>query len=91
MPLVKTTTELQRNMNEVSRLCRETGQPVYITKNGQTELVVMDAQAFDRTLDLRDLAYRREMRTLQGIQQGIDEAHTGLLRPYSDIRAELDL
>ena len=52
--ITKTTTDLQRNIGEVSALCRETRQPIYITRNGGVDLVVMDAQAFDEAMELRD-------------------------------------
>lgn len=89
--ITKTTTDLQRNIGEVSALCRETRQPIYITRNGGVDLVIMDAQAFDEAMELRDLAYKREMRTLEGIKQGRDEIRRGLGRPYREVREELGL
>lgn len=91
MPLTRTATDLQRNMGEVSAICHQTRQPVYITKNGGADLVLMDADAFEAAMELRDLVYEREMRTLDGIVQGHDEIRRGLGRPYGDVRQELDL
>ena len=34
--------------NEVVEKCKESGQPIYLTKNGQGELVVMDIASFER-------------------------------------------
>lgn len=89
--ITKTTTDLQRNIGEVTALCRETRQPIYITRNGGVDLVVMDAQAFDEAMELRDLAYKREMRTLEGIKQGRDEIRQGLGRPYREVREKMGL
>lgn len=89
--ITKTTTDLQRNIGEVTALCRETRQPVYITRNGEVDLVVMNAQAFDEAMELRDLTYKREIRTLEGIKQGHDEIRQGLGRPYREIREEMGL
>lgn len=86
--ITKTMTDLQRNIGEVSALCHETHQPVYITRNGAIDLVVMEATAFDDAMELRDLAYEREVRTLEGIKQGRDEIRQGLGRPHRDVRAE---
>lgn len=91
MPLTRTATDLQRNMGEVSAICHETRQPVYITKNGGADLVLMDADAFEAAMELRDLAYERELRTLNGIVKGRDEIRRSLGRPYDDVRQELDL
>lgn len=45
---------------------------VYITKNGDTDLVIMDAAAFEEAMELHELAYKREMMTLEGIMKGRD-------------------
>lgn len=91
MPLTRTVTDLQRNMGEVSAVCHETRQPVYITKNGDADLVLMDAEAFDEAMELRDLVYEREKRTYEGIMQGREEIQQGLGQPYSEVRKELGL
>ncbi|OUO89758.1 hypothetical protein B5F40_09520 [Gordonibacter sp. An230] len=72
-------------------MCRKTRQPIYITRNGGVDLVVMDAQAFDEAMELRDLAYKREMRTLEGIKQGRDEIRQVLGRPYREVREKMGL
>ena len=36
------------NYNEVSELCKRTGEPVFLTKNGEGDLVVMDIETFTR-------------------------------------------
>lgn len=91
MPLTRTTTDLQRNMGEVSDVCHKTRQPVYITKNGGADLVIMDASAFEEAMELRDLSYAKEMRTLDGIMKGREEIRQGLGRPYREIRKDMDL
>ena len=91
MPLTRTATDLQRNMGEVSAVCHETGEPVYLTKNGVADLVIMDAAAFEAAMDLKDLVYEREMRTLSGIARGREEIRRGFGRPYSEIRGEMEL
>lgn len=91
MPLTRTATDLQRNMSEVSAICHETGEPVYLTKNGMPDLVIMDAAAFEEAMELKNLAYEREIRTLSGIMQGRDEIRRGLGRSYKEIRKEMGL
>ena len=36
------SAEIRTNYNAVIEECRQTGEPVYLTKNGQGEAVVMD-------------------------------------------------
>jgi len=45
---IKASAAIRNNYNEISRLCKESGEPVYLTKNGEGDLVVMDITAFER-------------------------------------------
>jgi len=45
---IKPSAAIRKNYNEISTLCKETGEPVYLTKNGEGDLVVMDIGAFAR-------------------------------------------
>ena len=44
---IKSSTSLRNQYNEISDYCKETGQPVYLTKNGEGDLVVMSVKAFE--------------------------------------------
>jgi prevent-host-death family protein len=48
MPIIKPISDLRNKANEISRLCHETGKPVFITKNGEGDLVVMSLAAYER-------------------------------------------
>lgn len=61
MPLTRAATASQRNTGEASAVRHETGEPVYLTKNGVADLMVMDAAAFEAAMDLRDCAYEGEL------------------------------
>jgi len=45
---IKASASIRSNYNEISKLCKESGEPVYLTKNGEGDLVVMDIAAFER-------------------------------------------
>ena len=45
---IKASATIRNNYNEISMLCKESGEPVYLTKNGEGDLVVMDIKAFER-------------------------------------------
>lgn len=46
--LIKPSAAIRQNYNEISALCKSTGEPVYLTKNGEGDLVVMDIESFTR-------------------------------------------
>jgi len=46
--LIKPSASIRQNYNEIADLCKTSGEPVYLTKNGEGDLVVMDIKAFTR-------------------------------------------
>ncbi len=45
---IKPSARIRQNYNEIAALCKTSGQPVYLTKNGEGDLVVMDIDTFTR-------------------------------------------
>ncbi len=45
---IKPSAAIRKNYNEISELCKRSGQPVFLTKNGEGDLVVMDIESFVR-------------------------------------------
>jgi len=45
---IKPSAAIRKNYNDISTLCKETGEPVFLTKNGEGDLVVMDLVTFAR-------------------------------------------
>ncbi|MBR2589698.1 MAG: type II toxin-antitoxin system Phd/YefM family antitoxin [Clostridia bacterium] len=45
---IRPSAAIRQNYNEISSLCKNTGEPVYLTKNGEGDLVVMDIESFSR-------------------------------------------
>jgi prevent-host-death family protein len=54
MPQIRPITDL-RNTNEISELCHNTTEPIFITKNGYGDLVVMSMEAYERKPALTDI------------------------------------
>ena len=52
---IKPSAAIRNNYNEISELCKRTGEPVYLTKNGEGDLVVMDIDAFERKFKMLEL------------------------------------
>lgn len=45
---IKPSAAIRKNYNEISELCKRSGEPVYLTKNGEGDFVVMDIETFAR-------------------------------------------
>jgi prevent-host-death family protein len=50
MPLIRPITDL-RNTNEISELCHARREPIFITKNGYGDLVVMSIETYEELLE----------------------------------------
>ena len=69
MIYIKPSAAIRNNYNEISQLCKETEQPVYLTKNGEGDLVVMDIKSFSKResmLKLREILVEAEEGRIRG-------------------------
>lgn len=55
---IRPSASIRQNYNEIAELCRKTSAPVYLTKNGEGDLVVMDIDAFHRREKMLELRER---------------------------------
>ena len=55
MPSIRPISDLRSNANEISDFCRQTREPVYITRNGTGDMVVISMEAYERQQALIDL------------------------------------
>ena len=50
MPQIRPITDL-RNTNEISEICHAKKEPVFITKNGYGDLVIMSIETYESMID----------------------------------------
>ena len=55
MPNIRHISDLRNNANEISDFCRQTREPVYITRNGSGDMVVLSIEEYERQQALIDL------------------------------------
>lgn len=54
---IRPSAAIRQNYNEIAELCRKTTEPVFLTKNGEGDLVVMDIDTYnqrEKMLQLRE-------------------------------------
>ena len=70
---------LRNDYNAIAKLAHEKEEPVYITRNGEGDIVVMSIEAFERReamLDLREKLLFAEQQRLSGEATiSLDKAH----------------
>lgn len=55
MPSIRTISDLRNSANDISDFCRQTREPVYITRNGTGDMVVLNIDEYERRMALIDL------------------------------------
>ena len=53
--IIKPSTSLKNKYNEILDLCKTSGEPIYLTKNGKVDLVVMSIETFEKEKRINNL------------------------------------
>ena len=48
MPQIRPISDLRNHFAEISKAVHETGEPIFLTKNGYGDMVVMSIEAYER-------------------------------------------
>lgn len=81
MPNIRSSTDLRNNYNEISRLCHESREPIFITKNGQGDLAVMSIETYEM------LNGKLELYCL--LDEGRAAVSEGRKRPLADVMRDI--
>lgn len=53
MAIIRPCADLRNNYNEISKICHETKKPIYITKNGSNDLVILSDEAYETIIQAK--------------------------------------
>ncbi len=59
MPLIIPIRDLKKT-SELSEMCRRTKEPVFITKNGYGDMVIMSMETYEESILQNDVYYKLE-------------------------------
>jgi prevent-host-death family protein len=76
MPTIRPSADLRNKYNEISELCHEYQEPVFITKNGTGDLAVMSIETYEL------LRGRLELYSL--INEGLEQTKNGKIKPMKE-------
>lgn len=78
-------TDFKRKTTEFVKQLKESGSPVVLTVNGKAEIVVQDAAAYQKLLELAEL-----METVPILRERLAAARRGEGRPVEEFFNELE-
>lgn len=56
--IIKPSAALRNEYSTISDLAKESGEPIYITKNGEGDMVLMSLEAFEKREEILSLRQR---------------------------------
>lgn len=77
---IHSLTEFQRNTKAHIDRLKETGKPQVLTVNGKAEIVVQDAESYQKLLEDMD-----RLEAIAGIRQGLEEVRQGKTKPVNEV------
>ena len=87
MENIRPSAELRNKYNEISNLCKETREPVYITVNGHGDIVILSLEQFNQM--------QAELELLKMLSESEDDVRNNRVKPvtdaFNDIRKKLEL
>lgn len=70
--IIKASVALRNDYASISELAKQTKEPIYITKNGEGDLVLLSIEAYEKKEQMLNL----RSKVLQAEQERIDGAKT---------------
>ena len=87
--IIKASAALRNDYTSISNMAKETQEPIYITKNGEGDLVLMSIEAFEKrehTLKLREKVLQAEQERIDGAETlSLSQARKKLRERVNDI------
>jgi prevent-host-death family protein len=69
---IESLTAFKRNTTEYVKKIKKSGNPLVLTVNGKAEIVVQDAESYQRMIELLDRA-----ETIEAVREGLESARQG--------------
>ena len=73
---IQSLSTFKRDTAKVVRQLKKTRQPVVLTVNGRAELIVQDAESYQKLLDAKD-----RMEAIEGIKRGLESMKRNAGKP----------
>ena len=81
MPCIRSSTDLRNRYSEISALCHDSREPIFITKRGQGDLAVMSIETYE--------ALNGKLELYRLLDEGKAAVKAGRKRPLEDVMLDI--
>lgn len=74
---IRPSADLRNKYSEMSKLCKETREPIFITVNGRGDTVLLDMTEY--------LAIKKELELLQSLAEAEEDISQGKVAPVEEM------
>ncbi len=82
---IDSLSNFKRNSAKYVKRMKKSGSPVVLTINGKAQIVMQDAESYQKMLELLERA-----ETIDGIRQGLDDVNNKRTKSLRDFKQELN-
>ncbi|MDG5785879.1 type II toxin-antitoxin system Phd/YefM family antitoxin [Evansella sp. AB-P1] len=86
MPYIRPVSDLRNNFADISRTVHETAEPVFLTKNGYGDMVVMSIEAYERKLFESEIYFKLKEAELEANSTNKRYSHEEV---FSDLKERI--
>ncbi len=86
MPHIRPVSDLRNNFADISKVVHETSEPVFLTKNGYGNMVVMSIEAYERRLFESEIYFKLKEAELEAKSTDKRYSHKEV---FSDLRSRI--
>lgn len=86
MPQIRPVSDLRNNFAEISKIVHETAEPVYLTKNGYGDMVVMSIEAYERYKFENEVYFKLKEATIEAKTTDVRYSHEEV---FDGLRAKI--
>lgn len=103
MAVIRPCADLRNNYNEISKICHSTSEPIYITKNGYNDLVILSNEAYEKlSEDYVNKCLEKKFNekfadfesfqkdVYEKIEKGLDDIRNGRCHPIEELCKEME-
>lgn len=103
MAIIRPCADLRNNYNEISKICHTTNKPVFITKNGYNDLVLLSTETYeslseeavDKLISKKFEKHYKDLETFKKdvfsrIEKALKEIQDGKGIPMDEALAEME-